>query len=214
MQNTLVTILRFIKVMSSSRNDWFPTPIWHFEVDNHQQLNSVLLEEINEEQQRDRQGEKLSNILGWHSANNLHRRDCFPGLTEIIHQNVLEVATFLRWDLQKFSFNITTCWANVSNKFASNSVHNHPNSILSGVYYLKTPENCGSIFFSDPRPASRMLNPPVLDFNIWTLPKVSYKPYEGMMLLFPSWLLHGVEPNMSDETRISLSFNIGMIAFK
>ena len=124
----------------------------------------------------------------------------------------LEVATFLRWDLEKFSFNITTCWAMVNGKYASNTLHNHPNSILSGVYYLRTPENSGGICFSDPRSASRMLNPPLIEFNPWTLPKISYKPVEGTMFLFPSWLLHGVETNMSEETRISVSFNIGMLS--
>jgi uncharacterized protein (TIGR02466 family) len=100
----------------------------------------------------------------------------------------------------------------VNGKFASNTLHNHPNSILSGVYYLQAPENCGGIFFSDPRPASRMLNPPLIDFNVWTLLNVSYKAHVGTMILFPSWLLHGVEMNMSEEVRISISFNIGMIA--
>jgi len=199
-----------VEIMSASRNDWFPTPVWHFTIDNHEQLNTILLQEITEEQQRDRQGERLSNILGWHSANDLHHRDRFGDFTQIIQANVLEVANFLQWDLQKFSFNITTCWANINGKFASNSIHNHPNSIFSGVYYLKTPKDCGGIYFSDPRPAARMLNPPVTEFNLWTLPKVSYKPHEGTMILFPSWLLHGVDTNMSEESRISLSFNIGM----
>ena len=200
--------------MPGYKNDWFPTPIWHFTVDNHQQLNSILLPEIDAEQHRDRVGEKWSNVLGWHSQNNLHQRDRFSEFTQIVDRNVLEVANFLSWDLQKFSLSITTCWAIVNGKFASNSVHNHPNSILSGVYYLKAPENCGGIYFSDPRPASQMLIPPVVDFNLWTFPKISYKPHEGTMLLFPSWLLHGVEMNMSEEVRISLSFNIGMTPLK
>lgn len=196
--------------MSSSRNDWFPTPIWHFNIDNYQQLNSSLLQEVYAEQERDRVGEKWSNVLGWHSVNNLHQRDAFRDFTKIIHKNVLEVAEFLQWDLEQFSLNITTCWAIINGKLASNSVHNHPNSILSGVYYLKTPENCGGIYFTDPRPAAQMLVPPVTEFNLFTFPKVSYKPREGTMILFPSWLLHGVEMNMSEEMRICLSFNMGM----
>ncbi len=196
--------------MSISRNDWFPTPIWHFAIDDHQMLNKFLLQEIETEQQRDHQGEKWSNILGWHSTNDLHSRVAFMEFTNVIKENSVEIAKFLRWDLQKISLEITTCWAIVNGKMASNSVHNHPNSILSGVYYLQVPENSGSIYFSDPRPASQMLIPPVEEFNLWTFPKVSYKPHVGMMLLFPSWLLHGVEMNMSEELRISLSFNIGM----
>jgi uncharacterized protein (TIGR02466 family) len=196
--------------MSISRNDWFPTPIWYFTIEDHRQLNYTLLQEVGIEQQCDRKGEKWSNVLGWHSVNDLHKRESFREFTKIIDKNILEVATFLRWDLQQFSLEITTCWAIVNGKMASNSVHNHPNSILSGVYYLQAPENCGGIFFSDPRPASQMLIPPVEEFNLWTFPKVSYKPHAGTMLLFPSWLLHGVEMNMSEELRISLSFNIGM----
>jgi uncharacterized protein (TIGR02466 family) len=195
--------------MSSSRNDWFPTPVWHFVIDDPT-MNLNLLQEVQVEQQRDRAGEKWSNVLGWHSVNNLHQRESWAEFNKVILHNVSEIANFLRWDLQQFSLEITTCWAIVNGKMAYNSVHNHPNSILSGVYYLQAPENCGGIFFSDPRPASQMLIPPVKEFNLWTFPKVSYKPHAGMMLLFPSWLLHGVEMNMSEEFRISLSFNIGM----
>ncbi len=196
--------------MLGSRNDWFPTPIWHYQIADYENINTTLLQEIYLEQQSDPQGEKWSNVLGWQSINNLHQRDRFAQFVQIININVLEVANFLQWDLQKFSLHITTCWAIMNGKFASNSVHNHPNSILSGVYYLKAPENCGGIYFNDPRPASQMLIPPVTDFNLWTHPKVSYKPNVGTMLLFPSWLLHGVDLNMSDEVRIAISFNIGM----
>jgi uncharacterized protein (TIGR02466 family) len=200
--------------MTINRNDWFPTPVWNFTIDNCQQLNSILLAEVHAEQQADRVGEKWSNVLGWHSANDLHKRERFSDFVSIIDRHVLEVANFLQWDLDRFALNITTCWAIVNGKLASNSVHNHPNSILSGVYYLQVPENCGGIFFTDPRPASQMLIPPVKEFNLWTLPKVSYKPHEGVMLLFPSWLLHGVDMNMGEGVRISLSFNIGMSPLK
>lgn len=200
--------------MPNSRNDWFPTPVWCFEIENYQQLNQTLLREVYNEYQVDREGEKWSNVLGWHSKNDLHKRDSFEEFNQVISKNVLEIATFLNWDLQYFSTNITTCWAIVNGKLASNSVHNHPNSILSGVYYLKVPENSGGLFFSDPRPAAQMLIPPIGEFNLWTSPKVVYKPTVGTMLLFPSWLLHGVEMNMSEEVRISLSFNIGMAPTK
>ncbi len=196
--------------MIGTRTDWFPTSIWHFSIDDPLQLNSLLLAEISAEQQRDRQGEKWSSVLGWHSVNNLHEREAFAEFVRVVERNVLEVATFLKWDLKKFSIKISTCWASVNGKLASNSLHNHPNSILSGVYYLKAPENCGGIFFADPRPAAQMLIPPVEEFNLWTFPKISYKPQEGTMLLFPSWLFHGVELNMSGQVRVSLNFDIGM----
>ena len=99
-------------------------------------------------------------------------------------------------------------------KQAANSVHNHPNSILSGVYYVQAPEHLGVISFQDPRSAAQMLIPPVTEFSLWTLPKISYQPQAGTMLLFPSWLWHGVEMNRSDHLRVSLSFNIGMVPLR
>jgi uncharacterized protein (TIGR02466 family) len=196
--------------MSNSRKDWFPTPIWHFIREDCQALNATLLQEIQAEQQRDPKGEKWSNILGWHSASDLQQRESFAGFTKIINENVLEVATCLHWDLSKIALDIKSCWAIVNGKMAANSVHNHPNSILSGVYYVQAPDNCGVISFQDPRPAAQMLVPPMTEFSLWTLPKISYKPQAGTMLLFPSWLLHGVEMSLSDDLRISMSFNIGM----
>ena len=87
--------------MPSSRKDWFPTPIWHFILDDYQHLNDTLLQEINAEQQRDRTGEKWSNILGWHSVSNLHQRESFAEFNSIIGANVIEVANCLTLGLAK-----------------------------------------------------------------------------------------------------------------
>jgi len=38
-----------------------------------------------------------------------------------------------------------------------------------------------------------MIVPPSVEFNLWTLPRITYKTYPGTMLIFPSWLSHGVE---------------------
>ncbi len=56
-----------------------------------------------------------------------------------------------------------------------------------------------------------MLLPPYSQMTPWTVGKITYKPTEGLFIIFPSWLWHGVEPNQSEESRISLSFNIGTL---
>jgi uncharacterized protein (TIGR02466 family) len=198
------------KSMSGSRNDWFPTPIWLFKLDDAQEINKQLLETIYLEKKQDSSG-KYSNMMGWESLDNLQQKSSFNEFTNIIQNNVIEVATFLNWDLNKFKVKITNCWAVINHKYAYSSVQNYSNSLLSGMYYVKTPTNCGGIYFNDPRPAAQMIAPPIKDFNMWTLPRITYKPYEGMMLLFPSWLSHGVETILSDEDRVYINFNIGMI---
>lgn len=196
--------------MKGTRNDWFPAPIWHFTVDNYQHLNPKLLKLIQVEYAQDPQGVQMSNILGWHSVDNLDKRDDFQDFMKIIMNNVLEVANVLKWDLNQIILIINNCWAIINGKFASNLVHDHPNSLLSGVYYIKLPKDSGGLFFHDPRVGAQRILPPYLEFTPWTMPSVTYKPSEGTMIIFPSWLPHGVESNLSNEDRISISFNIGV----
>ena len=85
--------------MKGIRNDWFPTPVWHFTVDNYEHLNPKLLKLIQVEYAQDPQGVQMSNILGWHSIDNLDKRDDFQDFMKIIMNNVLEVANVLKWDL-------------------------------------------------------------------------------------------------------------------
>jgi len=173
-------------------------------------LNEQLLAEIRDERDRDAEGMTgRSSILGWHSRDDLHQRDAFAPLMKQINHCVAEVVAFQDWDLEKVTARMTNCWANENDKDSSNVIHNHPRSALSGVYYVQTPENCGDLFFRDPREAPAMVEPPMRERTSWTFQKVTYKPQVGRLLIFPSWLMHGVEPNLSDQTRVCVSFNVG-----
>jgi uncharacterized protein (TIGR02466 family) len=44
--------------------------------------------------------------------------------------------------------------------------------------------------------------------NWYSLQKTQYKPYPGLMLLWPAWLYHEVPPNQSTEPRTSVVFNL------
>jgi len=82
-------------------------------------------------------------------------------------------------------------------------VHNHPGSDISGCYYFKTNSKDGNIFFQSPNP---YLNTTRCYMSLGNT--INYTPEEGTLLLFPSWLNHGVKTNTTDDTRISLSFNV------
>ena len=94
------------------------------------------------------------------------------------------------------------------NKGAIHAPHIHPHSVISGTYYVTVPPRSGAIRFEDPRLALMMAAPP-------RKPKarpenrlfVDVAPRPGMLLLWESWLRHGVEPNRASGQRISVSFN-------
>ncbi|MCB1478172.1 MAG: TIGR02466 family protein [Tepidamorphaceae bacterium] len=107
-------------------------------------------------------------------------------------------------------------WPNVNRFGDYHNLHNHPHSWLSGTYYVQVPErpremrtrsdlNPGAISFFDPRPQANMLaikGDPQVD------PEYRLLPRPGMLLLWPAFVHHLVHPNLSDEQRISVSFNV------
>jgi uncharacterized protein (TIGR02466 family) len=100
-------------------------------------------------------------------------------------------------------------WANINPPGGYNAPHIHANSLFSGVYYIKAPENSGQLVCSDPRPGVQ-LNMPTRkkgqpQKHLWR--EVHLQPQEGRIIMFPFYLWHCVEPNLSNDIRISVSFN-------
>ena len=104
----------------------------------------------------------------------------------------------IRWSLQS--------WPNINRRGDYHPPHNHAWCYLSGTYYVKMAgDGSGAISFYDPRATVNMLTPagPSGSDCEYTL-----RPGPGTLLLWHSSLNHLVHPNLSDETRISISFNI------
>jgi uncharacterized protein (TIGR02466 family) len=111
-------------------------------------------------------------------------------------------------------------WANINRKGHSNEFHVHPGSFWSGVYYVDDggcAENRtlgGEFVIMDPRGPGPSMYAPLLCFrgpggnSVGATELVP--PRAGVMILFPSWLSHGVRPYGGDGTRISISFNLSL----
>jgi uncharacterized protein (TIGR02466 family) len=100
---------------------------------------------------------------------------------------------------------ITQCWLNINRPGERHHRHHHPNSFVSGVYYLDAAPNAGSIAFH--RPGFVELEPEKLQATPFTFDLWNEAPRTGLLLLFPSRLEHSVGPNMSQQDRLSISFN-------
>jgi uncharacterized protein (TIGR02466 family) len=109
-------------------------------------------------------------------------------------------------------FYITDSWINIHRRGHSAGAHMHHNSLLSGVLYLKTTEKSGDIVFH--RDALSLLPfPPALDldvssYNIYNCKSWGHRPKTNDVCLFPSVVMHSVDPNESDEERWCLAFNV------
>lgn len=188
----------------------FPSLVWSTLFDDRVSFNAKILELANQMRSNDPNGVSNTNVKGWQSPNNLQNLAEF----EDINLRILQVCQRIA-ESQHFHPNVVLdhqAWVNISPPGASNKVHYHANCHFSGVYYvsLKAPE-CGSIFFRDPRVASRMFTSPITKQTDFTAEEVRLRPEEGRMYIFPGWLEHGVEPNLSTEDRVSISFNVRAI---
>ena len=101
---------------------------------------------------------------------------------------------------------ITQSWINYTEVNQFHHQHSHANSYVSGVFYIDADEEVDTIKFDKRCSPEIVLD--VLKYNIFNA-KGWIRPIQtGDVLLFPSSLLHGVEPKKGMNTRISLSFNV------
>ena len=100
-------------------------------------------------------------------------------------------------------------WVNLLEPGAGHSGHIHPNSVISGTFYLHLPDGASAIRYEDPRLPFMMNSPPLRD-DIEPERKrfVYYQPKLGQALFWESWLRHEVMVNMAEEPRVSISFNL------
>ena len=91
--------------------------------------------------------------------------------------------------------------------------HVHGGSFWSAVYYVRAGEGeGGQLVLHDPRmPALRMHAPGLRFKDMGPDVRAEVQPKSGMLVLFPAWLLHSVEPWQGDGHRISIAMNIRAI---
>jgi len=148
---------------------------------------------------------------GWQSEQTLHEREEFQELVSCVGHVATSILRFLR--IGPEAVEITGCWATVLARGAMHKAHSHPNNFLSGVYYVRVRRGCDTINFHDPRRQVHVIRPPVVELTAENTDQVVVSVADGTLLMFPSYLEHSVDANMSEEERISVSFNIMFSSF-
>ena len=102
---------------------------------------------------------------------------------------------------------ITQSWCNYAGRGESHHKHHHPNSILSGVYYVQTNDE-DKIYFYNEKLMNSTFSVSTTEYNRYNSETWWIPTDENSLVLFPSDLRHSVESrNTDDPDRISLSFN-------
>jgi uncharacterized protein (TIGR02466 family) len=139
--------------------------------------------------------------LGW-------RFPIFKDLVKVLDKHVAAFVKELQFDLGDKKVKLDSLWINILPEGGIHTAHIHPHSVISGTTYVAMPAGASAIKFEDPRLAMMMAAPPRRKKAPEELRQFVYvQPEVGDVLLWESWLRHEVPMNMSEEDRISVSFN-------
>ena len=187
-----------------NRELFFPTAIYIAELQDLN-LNPELEKNIIDWSNRDK-GLNRTNIDGWHSPTNMNELPEYKKLIDVLYEAQRTIYEQEHLDSEPYLGNM---WANINPPGGMNRAHMHPNALWSGVYYVKAHPDSGHLKVDDPRAAASMSRPRQKSgptpSRLWR--ETSFEPKAGRLIMFPAWLTHCVDPNKSNDNRISVSFN-------
>ena len=182
----------------------FPTPIYIADI-KHPTLNQELERNIMAWAKKDK-GITRTNVKSWHSHTDMADLPEYKKLVDMLYACQRTIYDQEHYESEPHLGNM---WANINPPGGMNRAHQHPNSLWSGVYYIKAPKNSGHLKIDDPRSSAAMSRPRQKEGE--KPPRLyietHYEPIAVRCIMFPSWLMHCVDPNNSNEIRISISFN-------
>ena len=194
----------------------FPTPVLTGTWDQAPKYNPVLESLVCAEMART-PGTKTSNVGAWRSHEDLmdwqgEAVAAFSGWLDECTKTYLSQVTSgatARLD-SRVSY---VAWANVNASGDYRKPHLHAGRQFAGVYYVKIPgkeaivPDEGCLDFIDPRGGAAMMPVPGDPFFP---PRYQVRPTEGLLVLFPAWLLHMVNPHFATGDRISIGIDINV----
>lgn len=193
----------------------FPSYLYRGKVNNPRPFNRELSDEILALENMDDYGREWSrtHYVGGYSSYsslcNLHKTSPnFAALEKKLSAHVQSFVKKLNWDLLGRKIRMTTCWVNSMRQGTYHTLHVHPASVLSGVYYVDVPQGSSPLKLEDPRMGLLMASPPrrrkapVREQNYLLI-----EAKAGEFILFESWMRHEVPPHRGAKPRLSVSFN-------
>ena len=184
---------------------FFPTPIYFSFVENLDLIQrevSQYVSTLKEHELTNPWSDTVQTTFKYGSYN--HALSNTPNLLEEIKRHCKEFLSGVNYS--NLNITIRESWCNISSKNSFQHYHLHDDNDLSGVYYFQTTGEDGDIVFSNPSLVNRYHK---VTSKINSC--VSYKPEVGKILIFPSFLEHAVLHNATDNTRISITFNVKIV---
>ena len=175
----------------------FPTTIGMFNLERD--LTKEELDFLNNQDKRPNSGNTTS------IDNYVLKKESLKDLNSFFVESINKYFDELYQPKYDASLYITQSWVNYTEPRQWHHKHQHPNSFISGVFYVNADITKDRIYFYRDRYEQMRIIP--REFNVTNSESWWFEAGTGRLILFPSSLTHMVEMKEHEGTRISLSFN-------
>ena len=191
--------------------NWFPTPIYYNDLafDQYSPIQQEIFENLEKITMKDLSNpfnDTVKTTFKHGMINDVISEFALLNLNKMIENCAIEFCNNVGYDgtgNAAYKITLLESWINLYNTNDYQFDHEHPGDI-SGVYYYQTNGKDGNIVFSNPHVSAKLQRFPSNSLS----KSIYYRPIVGKIVLFPSWLTHRVEANKTDDTRISIAFNL------
>lgn len=175
----------------------FPTTVGAFEFDRA--FTEKELKLINGLEQKSNEGNTTS------LDHYIFKQKGLKNLKEFVDNCINEYFDKIYCPINRVNLYVTQSWVNYTKKGQYHHKHAHPNSFISGVFYVNADLTKDKIYFY--KEGYNQLELPAKEWNLTNSKSWWFEVGTGKLLLFPSSLTHMVHTVETEETRISISFN-------
>ena len=189
------------KNIESSINGIFPTPVYISKLNRKLTPLELKFVDKNKKESHNNEGNITSN------NNYILNEKPFLNLKKELDLKVKDYFEKIISPTNSITPYITQSWLNYTETNQFHHKHEHPNSLVSGVFYINCHEEFDKIKFFK-KDIYQIIKPEIKEWNIWNSESWWFSVKTGDIILFPSSLTHMVETKQGDNTRISLAFNV------
>lgn len=188
--------------MNIMKKDLWETPVWTVETGLDSNFNKQLITEL--EFAREYDG---YNVLSYETR-------CISTIRDLIMSTISNSITGYGRPPGVRGIQIAASWLNNHpvGVYDIQPIHAHGGALMACVYYVNAAENCGDLLLIDPRGGIswdiRTDTKPSFGYNTETITYDRIKPISGNLVFFPAYISHMIEPNFSNEARISIGITI------
>ena len=134
-----------------------------------------------------------------------HKSDIIQKTTQWIGSRIKETVNYIQMEKHGYYINFNDSWYHITKTNGTHEPHLHPSCSWCGVFYVQSgDEGSGDTVFQNPVKTTYIDRGTQFLNNMSTL---RVKPRDGMLVLFPSYLIHYQALYTGMQDRVVIAFN-------